>query len=75
MSRQILPIYEMEFRGAPHRFLEVHADDPDEFQALVDASIGKGWALWTHGTVADQSHIKFAIFNKPIAPAPTSPAA
>lgn len=73
MSRQILPIYELEFRGAPHRFLEVHADDPDELQALIESSLRKGWVLYTHGTLAEQSHMQFAIFNKPMtAPAPAA---
>lgn len=42
----------LEYRGQPHRFLQIEVDDELEAQAAEEKSRAKGWDLYAHATDA-----------------------
>lgn len=69
MAWTVLPPYELEYRGRPHRFLEIEADTEDEFSALLDKTVDKGWDLYVRGRRTVEPYRHAAILFKPEQPA------
>lgn len=66
MTWQVFPVQELEFRGKPHRLLEIEADSPDEFDAAIEKTLTKGWEIYACGTRPDQPAVQVALFVKPV---------
>lgn len=65
MSKVVTPIYELEYRGSVHRFLEFESDVVTEFEELKAKAVAKGWELYVEGTRPEQSHVQVAMYCKP----------
>lgn len=65
MARTVAPIYELEYRGKMHRFLEFESDNSVEFEELMATAANKGWELYVQGNRPDRPGVQAAMFCKP----------